>query len=47
VPAKLVTDTASVQLLTAFQEITDSAIHGNLSELAELVAASAKKKARR
>jgi transcriptional regulator with XRE-family HTH domain len=47
VPTKLVTDTASVRLLTAFQEITDSAVRRNLSELAERVAASAKKKARR
>jgi transcriptional regulator with XRE-family HTH domain len=47
VPTKLVTDTASVRLLTAFQEITDSVIRRNLSELAERVAASAKKKARR
>jgi transcriptional regulator with XRE-family HTH domain len=47
VPTKLVTDTASVRLLTAFQEITDSAIRRNLSELAERIAASAKKKARR
>jgi transcriptional regulator with XRE-family HTH domain len=47
VPTKLVTDAASVRLLTAFQKITDSAIRRNLSELAERVAASAKKKARR
>jgi transcriptional regulator with XRE-family HTH domain len=47
VPTKLVTDAASVRLLTAFQEITDSAVRRNLSELAERVAASAKKKARR
>jgi transcriptional regulator with XRE-family HTH domain len=46
VPTKLVPDTASVRLLTAFAEITDSAIRRNLSELAERVAASAKKKAR-
>jgi transcriptional regulator with XRE-family HTH domain len=47
VPTKLVTDAASVRLLTAFQEITDSAVRRNLSELAERVAASAKKKVRR
>jgi transcriptional regulator with XRE-family HTH domain len=47
VPIKLVTDAASVRLLTAFQEITDSAVRRNLSELAERVAASAEKKARR
>jgi transcriptional regulator with XRE-family HTH domain len=47
VPSKLVTDTASVRLLIAFQQITDTAIRRNLSELAERVAASAKKKARR
>jgi transcriptional regulator with XRE-family HTH domain len=43
VPTQLVTDAASVRLLTAFQEITDSAVRRNLSELAERVAASAKK----
>ncbi|MEA2942716.1 MAG: hypothetical protein QOD09_3245 [Bradyrhizobium sp.] len=47
VPTKLITDAASVRILTAFQEIADSAIRRNLSELAERVAASAKKKARR
>jgi transcriptional regulator with XRE-family HTH domain len=47
VPTKLVTDAASVRLLTAFQQITDAAIRRNLSELAERVAASAKKKTRR
>jgi transcriptional regulator with XRE-family HTH domain len=42
VPSKLVTDTASVRLLTAFQKITDTAIRRNLSELAERVAAANK-----
>jgi transcriptional regulator with XRE-family HTH domain len=43
VPTRLVMDTASVRLLTAFAEITDSAIRRNLGELAERIAASAKK----
>jgi transcriptional regulator with XRE-family HTH domain len=47
VPANLVTDTASVRLLTAFVEITDTSIRRNLSELVERIANSAKKKPRR
>jgi transcriptional regulator with XRE-family HTH domain len=47
VPTKLVTDTASIRLLTAFQQISDRAIRRNLSELAERVASAAKKKMRR
>jgi transcriptional regulator with XRE-family HTH domain len=44
VPTNLVTDAASIRLLTAFQKITDSAIRRNISELTERVAASATKK---
>ena len=47
VPTKLVTDVASVRMLTAFQQIRDAAIRRNLSELAERVAATAKNKTRR
>jgi transcriptional regulator with XRE-family HTH domain len=47
VPAKLVTDTASVKLLTAYADITDRSIRRNLSELVERIASSAKKKPRR
>jgi transcriptional regulator with XRE-family HTH domain len=47
VPADLVTDTASVQLLTAFAEITDTSIRRNLSELVERIAKSTKKKPQR
>jgi transcriptional regulator with XRE-family HTH domain len=47
VPINLLTDTASVRLLTAFQAITDSAIRRNVSELVERVAASTKKKSRK
>jgi transcriptional regulator with XRE-family HTH domain len=37
VPTKLVTDAASVRLLTAFAEITDTAIRRNISELVERI----------
>jgi transcriptional regulator with XRE-family HTH domain len=48
VPANLVTDNATVRLLTAFGKITDTSIRRNLSELVERIAAkSAKKKPRR
>jgi transcriptional regulator with XRE-family HTH domain len=48
VPTNLVADTASVRLLTAFAEITDTSIRRNLSELVERIAKSpAKKKVRR
>jgi transcriptional regulator with XRE-family HTH domain len=46
VPADLVTDNASVRLLTAFAAITDTSIRRNLSELAERISKSAKKKPR-
>lgn len=47
VPIDLLTDTASVRLLTAFQAISDSAIRRNVSGLVERVAASTKKKSRK
>lgn len=47
VPADLVADNASVRLLTAFAAITDTSIRRNLSELAERISKSAKKKPRR
>lgn len=47
VPIKLVTDTATVKLLTAYAEITDRSVRRNLSELVERIASSAKKKSRR
>jgi transcriptional regulator with XRE-family HTH domain len=47
VPVKLVTDAASVRMLTAYAEISDPSIHRNLSELVERIARSAKKKPRR
>ena len=47
VPVDLVTDTASVRLLTAFAEVTDTSIRRNLSELVERISKSAKKKPRR
>ena len=42
VPSKLVTDTASARMLTAFQQIGDTAIRRSLSELAERLAAKSK-----
>jgi transcriptional regulator with XRE-family HTH domain len=47
VPANLVTDNATVRLLTAFGKITDTSIRRNLSELVERISKSAKKKPRR
>jgi transcriptional regulator with XRE-family HTH domain len=43
VPAKLMTDSASVRLLTAFADVTDKAIRRNISELVELMASRKKK----
>jgi transcriptional regulator with XRE-family HTH domain len=47
VPVKLVTDTATVRLLTAYAEITDRSVRRHLSELVERIADAAKKKMRR
>jgi transcriptional regulator with XRE-family HTH domain len=46
-PVKLVTDNATVRLLTAFADITDQAIRRNLSELVERIANNARKRSRR
>jgi transcriptional regulator with XRE-family HTH domain len=43
IPFKLITDTATVRLLTAYAGITDRAIRRNLSDLVERIANSAKK----
>ena len=42
VPVELITDNATVRLLTAFAEITDRAIRRRLSELVERIANNAK-----
>jgi transcriptional regulator with XRE-family HTH domain len=47
VPAKLITDTAAVRMLTAYADITDRSVRRNLSELVGRIARSAKKKSRR
>jgi transcriptional regulator with XRE-family HTH domain len=47
VPVKLVTDTATVRLLTAYAKITDRSVRRHLSELVERIARAAKKKLRR
>jgi transcriptional regulator with XRE-family HTH domain len=47
VPVGLVTDTATIRLLTAYAEITDRSVRSQLSGLVERIAASAKKKSRR
>jgi transcriptional regulator with XRE-family HTH domain len=46
VPARLVTDSASAKLLTAYADITDRSVRHNLSELVQRIAGSAKKKSR-
>jgi transcriptional regulator with XRE-family HTH domain len=46
-PVHLVTDTATVQMLTGYAAITDRSIRRNLSELVDLIAKSTKKKPRR
>ncbi|HEV7878643.1 helix-turn-helix transcriptional regulator [Bradyrhizobium sp.] len=43
IPFKLITDTATVRLLTAYAGITDRAIRRDLSDLVERIAHSAKK----
>jgi transcriptional regulator with XRE-family HTH domain len=45
VPVKLVTDIATVRLLTAYAKITDRSVRRDISELVERIAA--KKKSRR
>jgi transcriptional regulator with XRE-family HTH domain len=47
VPVKLIPDTTTVKLLTAYAEITDRSVRRNLSELVDLIAKSAKRKSRR
>jgi hypothetical protein len=48
VPTKLVTDAATVRLLTAYASIENNAIRRNISELVERIAGSpARKKPRR
>jgi transcriptional regulator with XRE-family HTH domain len=47
VPVKLISDTMTVKLLTAYAEITDRSIRRNLSELVDRIAKSAKRKSRR
>jgi transcriptional regulator with XRE-family HTH domain len=47
VPVKLVTDTATVRMLTAYADITDRSVRRNLSELVDRIARSAKKKPQR
>jgi transcriptional regulator with XRE-family HTH domain len=47
IPVGLITDTATVRLLTAYAEITDRSVRSQLSGLVERIAAPAKKKSRR
>jgi transcriptional regulator with XRE-family HTH domain len=47
IPVGLITDTATIRLLTAYAEITDRSVRSQLSGLVERIAASAKKKPRR
>jgi transcriptional regulator with XRE-family HTH domain len=47
VPVKLIPDTTTVKLLTAYAEIKDRSVRRNLSELVDLLAKSAKRKSRR
>jgi transcriptional regulator with XRE-family HTH domain len=47
VPVKLISDTTTVKLLTAYVEIKDQSIRRSLSELVNRLAKSAKKKSRR
>ena len=47
VPVKLISDTTTVKLLTAYVEIKDQSIRRSLSELVDRLAKSAKKKSRR
>jgi transcriptional regulator with XRE-family HTH domain len=47
VPVKLISDAATVKLLTSYAEITDQSIRRELSELVDRIAKSAKPKSRR
>ena len=47
VPVGLVTDAATIRLLTAYAEITDRSVRSQLSGLVERIANSAKNKSRR
>jgi transcriptional regulator with XRE-family HTH domain len=47
VPVKLIPDTTTVKLLTAYAKITDRSVRRNLSELVDLIAKSVKRKPRR
>ena len=47
VPAKLIPDSTTVKLLTAYAEITDRTVRRNLSELVDRIAQSEKRKSRR
>jgi len=47
VPVKLISDTTTVKLLTAYAEITDRSVRRNLSELVARIAKSAKRTSRR
>lgn len=47
VPAGLITDTATIRLLTAYASIADRSVRNQLSGLVERIANSAKKKPRR
>jgi transcriptional regulator with XRE-family HTH domain len=47
VPVKLISDTTTVKLLTAYAEITDRSMRRKLSELVGLIAKSAKRESRR
>jgi transcriptional regulator with XRE-family HTH domain len=47
IPVGLITDTATIRLLTAYAEITDRSVRSQLSGLVERIASSAKKKTRR
>ena len=46
IPANLVTDSATVRLLSAYAEITDRTIRRRLSELVECIANAVKKNAK-
>lgn len=47
IPVGLITDAATIKLLTAYAEIADRAVRSQLSGLVERIANSAKKKSRR
>jgi transcriptional regulator with XRE-family HTH domain len=47
IPVGLITDAATIKLLTAYAEIADRAVRSQLSGLVERIADSAKKKSRR